>query len=724
MSMNLVPVSSGRALRGQRPTENSRHLGHGSHLGWRASQVKSSKRSPLRNEFQGLEFVNKLFSLKLGIVVGLIVGLFSPVLCVISALFYVVRRVFQLFCRLLSGPEATDVPNPGPRIASIGLAAVAAVTLIAYRVYSLQGIDVQRWRQIAAKQHESSLTVYGARGTIFDSEGRTLAASVKTLALGVHPREILPTELERYVTLLSPLLGQSQQEVRLKLRSPKSFIWLEHGLAADLEERLKPEMLKALVYIPEFQRSYPQGQTAIAVLGRVGRDGVGLSGLERSYDKQLRAPTIHLPVRRDARGRLLQLVDYTSDPMTDLGQLWDKVAGKALSIAPEGSLLEVKSANASVDTTEGLEQGLPSDGVRSEGHAIRLTLDSFLQDIVEQELERGRIDAKAKRTFGVLVDAETGAILAMGQTPGVDPNDSKQLSPELLRNALIQDSFEPGSTIKPLIMAAAIDEKVVESDSSMDCESGSYRVGPHTVRDVHPQAVLSMKDVLVRSSNICMSKIGQKLGAKRLGEVVKAFGFGEPVRIELPGEAKGILRNSEGWAEIDVATHSFGQGFSVTPLQMVQAYSTLANGGLLVRPHLVASRDKLGKESIPTPVRVLSPESARAVSDMLLGVIEDPHGTGKAAAVPGMSVRGKTGTAQKARADGRGYDPDNVLASFIGYIEGSTALPNRKLVFYVAVDEPGVYPRWGGALAAPIFQRAMERIVAHLLAKGDSRPVS
>ena len=138
MSMNLVPVSSGRALRGQRPTENSRHLGHGSHLGWRASQVKSSKRSPLRNEFQGLEFVNKLFSLKLGIVVGLIVGLFSPVLCVISALFYVVRRVFQLFCRLLSGPEATDVPNPGPGISSIGLVAGAADTVIVYRVYSLQ----------------------------------------------------------------------------------------------------------------------------------------------------------------------------------------------------------------------------------------------------------------------------------------------------------------------------------------------------------------------------------------------------------------------------------------------------------------------------------------------------------------------------------------------------------------------------------------------------------
>ena len=245
----------------------------------------------------------------------------------------------------------------------------------------------------------------------------------------------------------------------------------------------------------------------------------------------------------------------------------------------------------------------------------------------------------------------------------------------------------------------------------LDCEGGRYRFGGHTIRDVHPIDTVSFSEVLVQSSNICMAKIGARMGIKRLHEALESFGFGKTTGLELKGEAAGILRAPERWRTIDIATHSFGQGVAVTALQLVQAYGALANGGLLVRPTLL-------KQPTGEPVesrRILRPETASTISQAIRGVTEAEHGTGKKAKISGVTVYGKTGTAQKARRDGRGYDPDRVLASFIGYVDGQEVGLDRRLVMLVIVDEPGVKPRWGGTLAGPIFRRSMERVLSHLL---------
>lgn len=701
MTFHLIPVSSGKALVGQRPTRGSRRRPTIARVRRQRRQLRvpAFPRLGPVSFGAGRAVAGTVFGVALGAV-----GLFG--------------LVARFVGRCVAGSsDEVELPDLRKRIFALGAAGALAAAGIGMRVYWLEGPDVGRWRQIAARQHESSLTVHGARGTIYDGEGRTLATSVRTISIGVHPKEIPANEVERYVSALLPVVGGAPGDLRGKLRSGKPFLWLERDLPLETQEQLKPAALGAVVFIPEFRRSYPQGATAGAVLGRVGRDGLGLSGVEQSFERLLRAPTIQLPVRRDARGRLLQLVDYTADPVADLGDVWTKLSRQVLGLSDEAPLLHVNEAHAAAETDEHSRDGL----VREEGRAVTLTIDSFLQDIVEQELARGRAESRANRTFGILLDPATGEILALAQSPGFDPNVEKTASADDLRNGIIQDAFEPGSTLKPLVLAAALDERVITPSTVLDGEGGTYTVGPHVIRDVHPQHVLGLRDILVRSSNICMAKIGQRLGKSRLGEILHRMGFGSTVKIELAGESRGIVRDPESWAEIDEATHAFGQGLSVTPIQMVQAYSALANDGLMSRPHLVRSSSE-GAAAAPL-VRVLTPASATLVADMLRGVIDDEHGTGQKAAVAGLTVRGKTGTAQKASADGRGYDPDKVLASFIGFTRGDDPALKRKLVFYVAVDEPGVQPRWGGAVAAPIFQRAMERIASHLMtAESRSEP--
>ena len=313
------------------------------------------------------------------------------------------------------------------------------------------------------------------------------------------------------------------------------------------------------------------------------------------------------------------------------------------------------------------------------------------------------------------MDADSGDILGMAQVPRFDPNKFENVSPEDLRNVLIQDSFEPGSTMKPLVAAAALESKVVSSTERMNCESGQYAFGKKVVRDVHPVGIVPFSEALVRSSNICMAKVGVRLGRDRLRKALSNFGFGATTEIELPGESKGILRPASEWKDIDVATHSYGQGVAVTALQIVQAYAALANGGYLVKPRIV--KDEPHGEAKP----VVSSTVANKVAEILAGVTESGHGTGKQARISGLRVSGKTGTAQKASLKGRGYDTDRILASFIGFVDANAIGVDRRLVMLVAVDEPGVTPRWGGVLAAPVFKHSMERVLSHLLTNEGQR---
>ncbi|RMD87882.1 MAG: penicillin-binding protein 2, partial [Candidatus Dadabacteria bacterium] len=340
---------------------------------------------------------------------------------------------------------------------------------------------------------------------------------------------------------------------------------------------------------------------------------------------------------------------------------------------------------------------------------VSLTIDSYIQLIMDEELERGVLDAHALRGVAVMVDSETGEVLGVSQTPFVDFNKGRIPDPRSMINAAAQLVYEPGSTLKPIVAAAAIEKGVVKEDELINCEEGRYRFGRKIIRDVHPISVVPFRRVVIESSNIGIAKIGVRLGEEALYNYLKKFGFGEFSGTGIPGESRGILRPVNRWAKIDVATHSFGQGIAVTPFQMVRAISAIANDGLMPSLSLVKPPN-----GTITYTRVVSPQTARKVQAMLMSVVEDARGTGKRAYIKGVRVSGKTGTAQKPKKNGVGYSKDRYVASFVGFVDGSPIGVHRTLSLIVIIDEPKGGSIFGGTVAAPVFRRIMIRTLNYL----------
>lgn len=578
----------------------------------------------------------------------------------------------EAFWELVQRIKAIPVPDPvSPEARAMRLTFVAAGLCLALigvvaRLVFLQSSEQQKWAQLSSRQYSASVEVEGARGEIVDSQGRLLATSIPTVSVGAHPRQI--SDKQSVAARLAEGLSMPKEEILEQLNRDTSFVWLARGLSKNAQATVESLKSRAVNVYPSFRRFYPQGELASPIIGRVSLSGSGQAGVERIFDKVLQAEATQREVRRDARGRLMD-----SQP----------------------------SGNSSIVTAS----------QRQEGASVKLTIDSFAQKILEEEVIAGQAEFKAKDIFAVVMDAENGAVLAMAQTKGFDPNAANGVTPEQLKNMVAEVSFEPGSTMKPLVAAFALQSGIASAEQKMDCEaSGRYRVGRHTVRDAHPVGFVDFPQIIIQSSNICMAKMAEKMGANALHGLLTSMGFGEATGLELPGEARGILRPLKDWKTIDVATHSFGQGIAATSIQLVRAYGILANGGYLVTPTLLGDKANRGERK-----QIFRPEIVAQMNDMLRRVVEDKEGTGKRAAIPGMVVYGKTGTAQKANPAGRGYLPDAVLASFIGFVKGQELGLDRSLVMLVAVDEPGVKPRWGGLVAAPVFQKSMERIVSYLL---------
>jgi cell division protein FtsI (penicillin-binding protein 3) len=540
------------------------------------------------------------------------------------------------------------------------------VSAVIARLVSLQITASNRWQDWAVRQHLSEVMVASERGPIYDRNDKLLAVSVPAGSIYVRPKQI--KDKDQVAQTLATTLKLPVKTVRAKLDSTKPFVWIERQLPRPLADKVDGMKLTGVGLVVESKRFYPYNHAASTLIGRVGVDGFGLSGIEGAFDKKLQGEHRRLELRRDAYGNFIDL-------------------------SPEGGAIE-----------------LPR------GEPLRLTIDAALQTIVDEELMEGREKANAKHAMAVMLDAETGEILAMSQAPGVNFNSKLQGSGGDLKNLILETVFEPGSIMKPIVAAAAIDAGVARATELVDCENGRLRFGPHTIKDVHPSGVISIHDVVVRSSNIGMTKIGVKLGEERLYRALRNFGFGELSGLGLSGESAGILRPISAWAKVDVATHSFGQGIAVTPLQMVRAVSAIANGGRLPSLHLIADNSEV------TLRRVLSESAAREGRDMMYGVVEDEHGTGSNAVIRGVRVGGKTGTAQKARANGRGYEPGSYIASFVGFADGGAIGVNRVLSLIVAVDEPRTTSIYGGTLAAPVFQRIMQRSLHVLSTRQDIKP--
>lgn len=536
------------------------------------------------------------------------------------------------------------------RIFLLGFLSVLWGGLLTWRLLILQVFSFEEWESWALKQHGKEIQVASERGPIYDREGRLLAVSVPAGSVYVRPKEVKDRDL--VIEVLSDTLGILPSEIKKKLNSKSPFVWIKRQIPREIASEV--EHLPGVGVMLESKRYYPYGHAAASLIGKVGVDGFGLSGLEAVFEKKLHTDHAKVKVMRDAKGNIIQ--------------------------------------------TRG-EFQIPK------GSELRLSLDAELQLILEEELLAGQEKAKASAALGVLIDSDTGEVLALGQSPTLNLNDS--IDAKKLKNKLAETVIEPGSILKPIVAAAAIDHYVVKPDEMIDCEMGRYYFAGKTIKDVKGSGVISFSDVVVRSSNIGMTKVGVRLGKERLYHELRKFGLGEASGLNLPGESRGILRAPKDWAMIDVATHSFGQGVAITPLQMVRAIAAIANGGVL--PKLTLSTD-LRTEGR----RIISERAASLTKKMMVGVIEDAHGTGKAAAIPGVLVGGKTGTAQKARKNGRGYEPGAYVASFAGFVEGQNIGVNRNLSLVIMIDEPRGGVIYGGALAAPVFKKVMVRTLNYL----------
>lgn len=561
------------------------------------------------------------------------------------------------------------------RIIMIGTIFGAMFLTIIGRAFYLQILQHEELVKKADRQHQHRVDLTPARGSILDRNGTPLAESIHMDSCYAEPKRI--KDVDGTATVLAPLLGMPKQELVAKLSLNRSFIWLVRWLPPDTATRIKNMKLAGIGFAPESKRFYPNIETAAHVVGFTGRDPNGLEGIEKKYDSTILGNTGYMITERDALGR---------------------------NIAIKSTVVKDSSP----------------------GNNVVLTLDKTIQFITEKELAKAVTASNAKGGMALVMESDTGKVLAMANYPTFNPNSYSRYSLAELRNRVVADSFEPGSTFKVFTIAAALDAGVIKANDVYNCENGNYRIINRVIHDDHPHSSLSVSEIIKYSSNIGSAKIGFKMGEERMSAYLRNFGFGGRTGIDLPGEASGYLKRN--WYKIDLATISFGQGVSLSTVQLASALSAIANGGTLMKPYLVERiLDDSGKEVQrfePQAVRrVVSPETARKVAKMMETVTGE-GGTGTKAAVDGYRVAGKTGTAQKVDPITRTYSPSKRIGSFVGFVPAD----NPKLTIVVIIDEPqGV--KYGGVVAAPAFKEIAQNTLAYLkivpnmpIAKKDKTP--
>lgn len=546
------------------------------------------------------------------------------------------------------------------RIALIGGGFALWLSVVCLRAGYLQLYRGEWLSNKAVGQVEEKVTVYGKRGTIYDAQHQAMAVSIETPSVAAYPAvmENKPAAAAR----LAKALGLRTRAVRRKLTSGRRFVWLKRQATPKEAEAVRALRLKGVDFIPEHTRFYPNTTLAAQVLGFTGIDGHGLEGLEFYYDRELHGGEHIITVFRDALGR---------------GFDADASAGPARS-----------------------------------GNNLILTLDGHIQYIAEQALADAVTTCEARSGMAIVMNPRTGALLALAHYPTFNPNSFRKYDRFTWRNRAITDPFEPGSTMKIFSAAAALESGQTTPNSIFFCENGTYSVGRHTVHDTKSYGWLSLQQIVKYSSNIGAVKVAEKIGGHTLFDTLQAFGFGDRTHIDCPGESAGSLSNYKRWTAVDTGAIAFGQGVSVTGLQLISAAAALANDGLMMKPHIVqAVTDPRGRPirtMEPQPLnQVISVATAQKVRRIMRTVITD-GGTGVEADLDGYNVCGKTGTAQKIESSGK-YAQNKYVASFIGF--APTERP--ALVALVVVDEPKT-THYGGTVAAPAFKRIIKETLSYL----------
>lgn len=530
--------------------------------------------------------------------------------------------------------------------------------IITFRLFLIMFVEHEVYLQKANMQHVKKEEIFPKRGNIYDRSGRDLAISLEKDSLFIDPLLIRGTET---INLLNNYIKVDNKEIINSAESNKRFVWIKRKLDDEIAKKIKELNIQGVGFITEHVRYYPKGSIASHVLGFVNIDEEGIEGLERYYDKYLKAQKTSKVVLRDAKGKKL------------------------------------------------------SDGIYSEirGNDVFVTLDEGLQHIVEKHLDEAMTKWQASSATVIMMDPFTGEILALANRPTYNPNDLKTIkNVSAIRNRSITDLYEPGSTFKIVTASGALEENIIKTSTKIDCAPGFIEVGGKRIKDVHRYGVLSFEEIIQKSSNVGTIKVAMMLGREKLYEYIKRFGIGEKTGIDLPGEISGHVKPVSKWSGTSIGAIPIGQEVAVTALQMLRAYSAIANGGYLVKPFVVSEiRSPDGNilyKAVIQRDRILSEKTAYTMREILKKVTQE-GGTATTAKVEGNNVAGKTGTAQKYDPKIRKYSKDKYVSSFVGFIPAE----NPRIALIVVIHDPkGAH--YGGVVAGPVFKAISDEALAYL----------
>ncbi|ODS33411.1 MAG: putative glycosyltransferase [Candidatus Scalindua rubra] len=536
-----------------------------------------------------------------------------------------------------------------------------------YQLIRIQILDYKKYSSLAFSQQFKKLDIPTRRGLIFDRNGVKLAESIQTNSVFADP--FLIKDKKRTSQVISNVLQLDSARVLNLLNKKKRFVWIRRRITDKQADAIRELNLKGIGFRHENKRVYPYGKLCSHVLGFTDVDENGLEGVENSLNHILSGNKGYKVIETDGRQRQFSTLDE-----------------------------ETVSARY--------------------GNSVFLTIDCEIQSIVEDELEDACLKWRANSATAIVIDPSTGEVLAMANYPAFDPNFVQNSKPHERRNRVITDCFEPGSLIKPIIVCGALDGGLVKENEMFFCHNGNYRVRKRVIRDVHPYNYLTVSEIVINSSNIGMAQLGMLMERKRLYNHLKNFSFGEKTGIQLPGEARGIVRPLRLWSTDSAISVAFGYETAVTPMQLSTAFCSIANGGMLLKPQIIhAITDYSGKRvkkkfgTAERIRRVITPKVSREIMTPILeNVIKE--GTGKRAGLLAYRIAGKTGTAKKLRRVGgrMEYSNNKYVSSFVGY----APVNDPRICVLVSLNEPKNGAYYGGTVAAPAVRNIIERALHYM----------
>lgn len=549
------------------------------------------------------------------------------------------------------------------RLYLLGAVLILWCCAICLRLVYLQIFRYGSFEQRAQHQQQRTVEVSARRGIIYDRAGRELAMSVSVDSAFAVPTEI--PDLAGTISLISRITKSDPRDLLAKCKAARTFCWVARKADAETASRIRALNLRGIYFQKESKRFYPKGDLAAQVIGYVGTDDEGLSGIEREYDDKLRGAPGEMLISVDARRKWFGSVEKQPEP----------------------------------------------------GQNVVLTIDQQIQYIAERELDAAMQQNHAISGTVIVENPHTGEILALANRPTFNPNLSNEITPAKLKNHAISDVYEPGSTFKLVTISAAVDQGVARPDELIDCQRGSIVLFGHRIHDWHPWGVMPVSDVLAHSSDVGAIKIALRLGDERMYKYIRAFGFGQQTGIELPGETRGMTKPLSRWSKMSIGAISMGQEIGISAVQLAGMVSSIGDDGMLLAPRIVAGETQ--SQGVPQTIafhpvyerRVVSNQTAAEMRQMMQGVVL--RGTGRKAALDGYSAAGKTGTAQKFDPVTHKYSHTNFYASFAGF----APINNPALTVVVIFDSPiapTITQREGGWVAAPVFNRIAQQVLEYL----------